>query len=155
MNLARTNLGLDFGKYFSKRAFINDVGNWEGKGSKIGQNCWQIVLKTADIKSRKKCQRHLWIVPKGISPSHGNFLMKLNTTDHSDSPRLLLPLFLLCFCTVLPGNYNQDLKSFCEHYILAPQFEKQALTVNKFNLEQNVAVRHKGRIPFHVCQNCL
>ena len=24
---------------------INDVGNWEGEGSKIGQNCQQIVLK--------------------------------------------------------------------------------------------------------------
>ena len=24
---------------------INDVGNWEGEGSKIGQNCRRIVLK--------------------------------------------------------------------------------------------------------------
>ena len=24
---------------------INDVGNWEGEGSKIGQNCPRIILK--------------------------------------------------------------------------------------------------------------
>ena len=29
----------------SWRPSINDVGNWKGKGSKIGQNCQWIVLK--------------------------------------------------------------------------------------------------------------
>ena len=83
-----------------------------------------------------------------------NFLMKFNKTDHSDSPRLLLPLFCFAFVRFCLATNNQDLKSFyCEHYILAPQFEKQALTVNKFNLEQNVAVRRlRGEFPFHVCQ---
>ena len=38
---------------------IDDVGNWEGEGSKIGQNCKQIVLRklptwrSGDQKSRK------------------------------------------------------------------------------------------------------
>ena len=33
-----------------KGSSINDVRNWEGEGSKIGQNCRQIVLKkTADM----------------------------------------------------------------------------------------------------------
>ena len=61
--------------------------------------------------------------------------MELNTTDHSDSPRLLLPLFCFAFVWFCLATNNQDLKSFCEHYILAPQFEKQALTVNKEDLE--------------------
>ena len=34
---------------------INDVGNWEG--SKIGQNCRQIVLKIADLHGRGGCQK--------------------------------------------------------------------------------------------------
>ena len=47
-------------------------------------------------KSRKNTNvAYEW--SKGISPSNGNFLMKLNRTDHSDSPRLLLPLFCFAF----------------------------------------------------------
>ena len=47
---------------------INDVGNWEGEGSKIGQNCQRIILKKLPTWGRgvSKIRRRLWMVPKVI-----------------------------------------------------------------------------------------
>ena len=39
------------------RLSINDVGNWEGEGSKIGQNFQWIVLKTADMGGVKNPEK--------------------------------------------------------------------------------------------------
>ena len=51
------------------RPFINNVGNWEGGKSKIGQNCRRVVPKKLPTwgrgvsKIQKKCRRRLWMVP--------------------------------------------------------------------------------------------
>ena len=55
--------------FCDKGSSINDVGNWEGEGSNIGQNCRQIALKTADIgkgglKNPENCLRRLWTAPR-------------------------------------------------------------------------------------------
>ena len=64
-----TTGGLETVVSVHKGPSINDVGNWEGEGSKIGQNCQRIVLKKCRHwgggcqKSEKNCRRCLWMVP--------------------------------------------------------------------------------------------
>ena len=55
---------------------INDVGNWEGGGDKIGQNWSKLPTDSSKklptwgrgmSKIPKKCRCHLWMVPMQIS----------------------------------------------------------------------------------------